>query len=306
MSAIYIDCTGPMLAHYDDEMQALWPELAVHRAEPAADALAGLIGENRGVLNGHTYLGAEVLGACPDLEVMVFLGIGATSYIDMDTAERRGVKVLNVTRYGDRTVAEHTLALMLAGVRSIAAMDRLMRDGGWEPRQGGVELRGKTLGILGLGGIGQEMARLGAALGMEVVAWSRSGLPDGVPARFAEIDAVVAGADVLSLHLAATPETEQILDRRRLALLRPEAVLVNTARGALIDEDALIEALEAGHIGHAALDVYAEEPLPADHPLRGIENVTLTPHAAWISPEAARRLLIRGIETLRDALVPKV
>jgi D-3-phosphoglycerate dehydrogenase len=302
MSGIYIDCTGPMQGHYDDEMRALWPALQVHRAEPEAAALIGLIGRNRGVLNGHTYLGAEVLRACPELRVMVFLGIGASSYIDMAAAEETGVRVLNVTGYGDRTIAEHAIALMFAGVRKIATMDRSMRAGGWEPRQGGIELRGKTLGILGLGGVGREVAAIGAALEMAVVAWNRSGVPDGVPARLAEIDEVVATADVLSLHLAVTPETEEILDRRRLALLRPDAVLVNTARGALVDEAALVEALQAGRIGHAALDVYAEEPLAADHALRRLENTTLTPHAAWISPEAARRLLARGIEILRDAL----
>ena len=306
MRGIYIDCTGPMRDQYDEEMQALWPDLVLHRAEPAADAMAGLIGGYQGVLNGHTYLDAGLLAACPELRVMVFLGIGASSYIDMAAAEEHGVRVLNVTGYGDRTIAEHTLALIFAGVRKVATMDRLMRAGGWEPRQGGFELEGKRLGILGLGGIGREVARLGAALGMEVVAWNRSGVPAGVPARPADIDEVIASADVLSLHLAVTPETEGVLDRRRLALMRPDAVLVNTARGALIDEAALVEALEAGRIGHAALDVYTEEPLPAVHPLRGLDDVTLTPHAAWISPEAARRLLALGIEKLRDALGPAI
>jgi D-3-phosphoglycerate dehydrogenase len=146
------------------------------------------------------------------------------------------------------------------------------------------------------------MVQLGAALGMNVIAWNRSGLPDGVECDYVEIDTLMAASDVVTLHIDLVPETEGIIDRRRLELLQPHAVLVNAARGALVDEAALAELLLARRIGHAALDVYGNEPLPAGSPFRGLDNVTLTPHAAWVSPEAATRLLRMGIEKLRDAL----
>ena len=146
------------------------------------------------------------------------------------------------------------------------------------------------------------MARLGAALGMKVIAWNRSGVPDGVDCGAVEIDTLMAESDVVTLHIDLVPETEGIIDRRRLELMQPHAVLVNAARGALVDELALADLLLARRIGHAALDVYGTEPLPADSPFRTLDNVTLTPHAAWVSPEAATRLLRMGIEKLRDAL----
>ena len=135
------------------------------------------------------------------------------------------------------------------------------------------------------------MARIAAAFGMRVVAWNRSGVPSDVRAEPADLDTLLAVADAVSLHLALVPQTRRLLDARRLARMKPGAILVNTARGALVDEAALIEALQDRRIGHAALDVYATEPLPADHPLTRLDNVTLTAHAGWKSRAAARRLL---------------
>ena len=301
-SSIYIDCVGDLERLLDDEMRQLLPSLEVHYDDPEPSDLAELIAGHAGVLNGHTYMSAELLQGARDLKAIVFLGTGASTYVDMKAAAECEILVLNVEGYGDRTIAEHTIALMFASVRRVAAMDRQMRAGGWYPRAGGFELAGKTLGILGLGRVGRVVAEIGDALGMKVIAWNRSGVPEGLGIAPAGIDEVVAEADVLSLHLAATPETEGIIDRRRLGLMRPDAVLINTARGALVDEKALIEALSTGQIAPAGLDVYDVEPLVPDHPLSSLDNVTLTPHTAWISPEASRRLLRRGIEILRDAL----
>jgi D-3-phosphoglycerate dehydrogenase len=282
-------------------MAELLPPLELHLGDPDPSELPGLLAGYTGVLNGHTQMAAETLAACPDLKVIVFLGTGVASYVDMDAAAARGIAVHHIAGYGDRTIAEHALSLMLAGVRRVAWLDREMRAGAWR-RESGFELEGKTLGIVGLGGVGRTMAKLGAALGMKVIAWNRSGVPDGVDCEAVEIDALMARSDVVSLHINLVPETEGIIDRRRLELLQPHAVLVNTARGALVDETALVELLRDGRIGHAALDVYGTEPLPVDSPFRDLDNVTLTPHAAWVSPEAATRLLRMGIERLRDAL----
>ena len=300
---LYFDCSADMKALYEstEGMADILPSLELRLGDPDPSELPGLLSGYTGVLNGHTRMSAELLDACPDVKVVVFLGTGVASYVDMDAAAARGIAVHGIAGYGNRTIAEHSLALMLAGVRGVARLDREMRAGTWRP-DSGFELEGKTLGIVGLGGVGRTMAKLGAALGMKVIAWNRSGVPDGVDCDYVEIDTLMAESDVVTLHIDLVPETEGIIDRRRLELLRPHAVLVNAARGALVDEAALAEMLKDGRIGHAALDVYGTEPLPADSPFRGLDNVTLTPHAAWVSPEAATRLLRMGIERLRDAI----
>jgi D-3-phosphoglycerate dehydrogenase len=300
---LYFDCSADMKALYEstEGMADILPSLELRLGDPDPSELPGLLSGYTGVLNGHTRMSAELLDACPDVKVVVFLGTGVASYVDMEAAAARGIAVHGIAGYGNRTIAEHSLALMLAGVRGVARLDREMRAGTWRP-DSGFELEGKTLGIVGLGGVGRTMAKLGAALGMKVIAWNRSGVPDGVDCDYVEIDTLMAESDVVTLHIDLVPETEGIIDRRRLELLRPHAVLVNAARGALVDEAALAEMLKDGRIGHAALDVYGTEPLPADSPFRGLDNVTLTPHAAWVSPEAATRLLRMGIERLRDAI----
>jgi D-3-phosphoglycerate dehydrogenase / 2-oxoglutarate reductase len=303
MRSLYIDCTGDLAGRMDAAMQALLPGLEVNRSDPSPEELPSLLAGCAGVLNGHTYMAAELLTELPALKAIVFLGTGAATYIDIEAAAAAGVRVLNVPGYGDRTIAEHTIGLMFAAVREIAGMDRRLRRGEWYPRLGRFELEGKTFGIIGLGGIGRQVAMMAAALGMRVLAWNRSGVPAGIPAEAAEsIDRVAAASDVLSLHVAETPETRGLLDRRRIGLMRPGAILVNTARAGLVDQAAMLESLRSGCLAHAALDVYPTEPIAPDDPLLELDNVTLTPHTAWISPEASTRLLRRGIETLRDAL----
>jgi D-3-phosphoglycerate dehydrogenase len=154
--------------------------------------------------------------------------------------------------------------------------------------------------VVGTGGIGRAMIRLGAGIGMQVVAWNRSGVPADLPCTPMELDALLAAADVVSLHLALNDETRGLIDRCRLDLLRPEAILINTARGAILDQAALVELLEQGRIGHASLDVFAEEPLAADHPLARLANTTLTPHAAFMTREASIRLLRMALEILKE------
>jgi len=163
---------------------------------------------------------------------------------------------------------------MFAAARKVASMDRALRAGIFEPMDG-IELAGKTLGIVGTGGIGKEMIRLGSALGMKVIAWNRSGLAGDLPATFVELDDLLGQADVVSLHLALNDETKGMIDRKRLNLLKKNAILVNTARGAVLDEAVLVDLLEAERIAHAALDVFEDEPIQADHPLARLANTTL-------------------------------
>lgn len=302
MSVIYVDCRPDARTLLADGLDTILPDLVVHDGDPAPGALAALAHGHAGILTDHTVIDAALIEASPALRVVVFLGVGASTYVDMAAAARHGVVVENVAGYGGRTIAEHAFALMLAAARNVARMDRHMRAGGWAPKLGGPELAGRRLGILGLGDVGRRLAAMGHAFSMEVVAWNRSGVPEGVPARALEIDEVIATSDVLSLNLATTPETTGLLDRRRIALMPRHAILVNTARAALIDGPALVEALAEERIAHAALDVFDTEPLPADDPLLGLENTTLTPHTAWLSPEAARRLLRTGLEKMAARL----
>jgi D-3-phosphoglycerate dehydrogenase len=185
---------------------------------------------------------------------------------------------------------------MWACARDLARMDRAVRAGTWEPLEG-TQLTGKTLGVVGLGGIGREVVRLARGMGMEVIAWNRTRRHDA-PAPLVDLDALLARADVVSLHLALNDETRGFLDRARLERMKPGAILINTARGALVDEAALVAALTSGRI-KAGLDVFHDEPLKPDHPLARLDNVTLSAHAAFRTPEASMTLLRRAIDIVR-------
>jgi D-3-phosphoglycerate dehydrogenase len=225
----------------------------------------------------------------------VFLGTGAASYMNVDELTARGVSVHTIKGYGDTAVAEHTIALMFAAARDVARMDREVRSGVWTPQEG-VQLHGKTLGVIGLGGIGREVARIGRSIGMHVIGWNRTRRA-GVP--LVDLDALLHQADVVSINLVLNDETRGFLSKERIARMKPGAILVNTARGALVDEAALIAALESGHIRHAGLDVFHAEPLKPDHPLARMQNVTLTSHAAFRTLEASMTLLRRAIDIVK-------
>jgi len=242
------------------------------------------------ILVDHSFLPTEVARRCPGLKHVVFLGTGARSYMDVEELAELGISVDIIKGYGDTAVAECAVALMMAGARNLATMDRGARVGEWR-RTGGMELKGKTLGLIGFGGIATEVARIAAfGLGMDVVAWNRTPKSLG-HVRFVPLDELLAESHVVSLHLLLNDETRGFLSAERIARMRTGAVLVNTARGALVDEDAMIAALRSGQLGHAALDVFVTEPLPAGHPLTTLDNVTLSAHSAFRTPEAADNLI---------------
>ena len=250
-------------------------------------------------VRAYTRITEQVLAALPDLRLIAVMGTG-TDNIDVAAAGRYGVLVCNAPGANARSVAEHTFALLLAVVRHVAREDRDVRAGGWVHYET-PELEGKTLGVLGLGNIGRLVAGFGAAFGMRILAWSRT--PDAARAAacgatLVERETVLREADALCVCLAATPETRRLIDARALALMKPGAVLVNTARGALVDEAALVAALRAGRLAGAGLDVFDEEPLPAGSPLRELENVVLTPHAGGVSREARDRLVRVPVENI--------
>ena len=238
---------------------------------------------------------ARVLDGAPRLRLISIWGTG-TDNIDLPAAARRGVAVTNTPGVAARSVAEHALALMLAVARRIPRMDAGTRAGIWARGQS-VELRGKTLGIVGLGAIGREFARLGQGIGMRVIAWTVHPDP-ALGFTLAERDELFRTSDVVSLHLRLTPEMRASVGAREFGLMKPGAILVNTARGALVDETALVEALSSGRIGGAGLDVFETEPLPAAHPLGRLDNVVLTPHCAGITPEALEAGLQMAVDNV--------
>ena len=298
MKSIFIDCNDQLDSVFARVYRPDDPPIVVNTTPVEAAALPRLINGYDICLDDHSYLPTELVAQCGALKHIVFLGTGASSYMDVPALAARGVTVHTIKGYGDRAVAEHAIALMFACARGLARMDRGVRGGSWGPLEG-VQLAGKTLGVVGLGGIGAEVARIARAIGMEVIGWNRTRRPDAAAPQV-ELDELLARADVISLHLALTDETRGIIDRERIAQMKRGAILINTARGALIDEHALIEALRSGQIGHAGLDVFHAEPLARDHPLASMENVTLSSHAGFRTLEASMTLMRRAIDIVRD------
>ncbi len=296
MDGLFIDAGDELAGVFAQVVRPDDPPVALNRAEQvSADQLPGLLAGRYFVLNDHTFMPTEAMRACTDLRHVVFLGTGARSYMNIEELAALGIAVHIIKGYGDTAVAEHAIALMWAAARGLAAMDRAMRAGQWL-RTEGMQLTGKTLGLIGYGGIGAEVARIAAGSGMRVLAWNRTPreAPNGV--SFVDLDTLLAESHVVSMHLLLNDETRGFLSAERLAKLRPGAMLVNTARGALVDEAAMIAALKSGRLAHAALDVFDTEPLPAGHELTRIENVTLSAHSAFRTPEASETLLRRALD----------
>jgi len=298
METLFIDC-GPQLekvfrrVHRADD-----PPVAVNaQSQLQAADLPRLLDGYAICIDDHSYMPTEQIAQCKELRHIVFCGTGASSYMDVPALAGLGVTVHTYRGYGDTAVAEHTIALMFACARDIALSDRKVRGGVWGPLEG-VQLLGKILGVVGLGGIGREVARIGAGIGMTVVGWNRTPRPDAGVTQV-PIEELLERADVISLNLSLTDETRGFLDATRVARIKPGAILVNTARGALVDEAALIEALASGRIGRAGLDVFHAEPIKPHHPLARLDNVTLSPHAAFRTPEASENLLRRALDIVR-------
>lgn len=297
MKSIFLDCNDQLAPVWARVIRPDDPPIDVNRAAFTSEDLPRVLAGYDIAIDDHSYMPTPLVAQCPQLKHIVFLGTGPASYMNVGELEARGIKVHIIKGYGDTAVAEHAIALMWAASRDIARMDREVHAGIWTPQEG-VQLFGKTLGVIGLGGIGREVARIGAGLGMQVIGYNRTRHADlGVP--LVDIDTLLARADVVSMNLTLGDETRGFLSAERIARMKPGVILVNTARGALVDEAALIAALENGHIRHAGLDVFHAEPLKADHPLAKLPNVTLTSHAAFRTLEASMTLLRRAIDIVK-------
>jgi D-3-phosphoglycerate dehydrogenase len=263
------------------------------------------IGRARVAVNirAHARFSDGVFAACRELKMVSVWGTG-TDNIDLGAAGRRGVTVCNTPGVNAFAVAEHAIALMLATGRKIPRIDREMREGMW-PREMLVQCLGKTLGVFGTGTIGARVITLARALGMEVLAWSARGDEGHVRslgARPAAKEAILREADFVSLHLRLTPETRGFLTRREFALMKKTAILVNTGRGALVEREALLDALRQGRIAAAGLDVFHEEPVKPDDPVLTLPNVVLSPHNAGQTPEVIRDGLLRAVANVENFL----
>jgi phosphoglycerate dehydrogenase-like enzyme len=301
MKAIFHYDVGPRLAA---RFAALVDEgFAITACREDDDAgLAALLPDAEVLLHVLKPVTASVIADAPRLRLIQKIGVGVNT-IDLDAARARGIAVANMPGTNTPAVVEATLLLMLAALRHLAGLDHACRAGrGWamggrlQERVG--ELRGCTVGLVGAGMVTAALVPVLHAVGARVIYWARRTRPDlGIEHR--ELPDLLNDSDIVSLHLPLVPATERLINRAALARMKPSAILINTARGGLVDEMALVEALTAGRLRGAGLDVFAMEPLPADHPLLALENVVLMPHVAWLTPETLDRSLEVAVENMR-------
>jgi phosphoglycerate dehydrogenase-like enzyme len=254
------------------------------------------------LMRERTALPAHIIDRLPRLKLVVTTG-RRNPVLDLEACRRRGVVVCNTTSPAGSTV-EHTWALLLGLCRHVVEEASNVREGRWQSTLGR-DLAGRTLGILGLGRIGSEAARIGRAFGMDVVAWSRSLTPEraadaGVEA--ASLDEVLQRADVVTVHLVLGEETRGLLGERQLRSMKPGALLVNTSRGPIVDAAALVAALEDGHLGGAAVDVFDTEPLPVEDPMRRAPRLLATPHIGYVTERVFRTFYGEAVEDIEAFL----
>jgi phosphoglycerate dehydrogenase-like enzyme len=293
------DDSPPVLAS-----SAVWPDLAARAQLDYYDTLPGSedrlverIAAAGAVLNirASSRFTDIVMAACPRLRLISVWGTG-TDHVDLAAAERRGIVVTNTPGVSAVSIAEHALALLLAVSRRIPLSDAATRRGEW-PRGQSVELNGKTCGVIGLGAIGKRFAQLAAGCGMRVVAWTFHPQPDS-GLEMVELEDLYRISDVVSIHLRLSPLTVNFIGAPQFALMKSTAILINTARGGIVDEPALLDALSTHRIVGAGLDVFSQEPLPPGHPLTRLPNTVLTPHCAGITPEALEAGLRMAVENI--------
>ena len=281
------------------KLEALGEFKIYYGSRPDDKTFINRIADANAVISGWG-LSNAVLAAVTKVEVISFTGVGVSTYIDIAEATRQGITVTH-TLSSAESVAEHTMGLMLDAARHISRLDRDIRRGQWHTQLAGMDLRGKTLGLVGFGRIAQAVVPLAKAFGMKVVSWTRNpgrerGDQHGV--EFIELNELLGRCDVVSLHLSSTAETERLLDAQRLQSFKPGALLINTARGQIVDEAALAAVLKSRHIAAAGLDVFADEPMSPDSPLIELDNVIMTPHVAYNTPEALAGIYDTAIDNI--------
>jgi|HigsolmetaAR203D_1030402.scaffolds.fasta_scaffold00858_19 D-3-phosphoglycerate dehydrogenase len=303
---VFPDPDPPLLRLLTPELVAQVESFAafeVYKDRPSGnEELAERIRDADGVILGWG-MSNEVMDQCRKLKIISFTGIGVRNFVDVKHANERGVTVTNTPGYGDQSVAEHALALMFALAKNIPRNDGNLRSGTWDQSLESIELRGKTVGLIGIGGIGKRMGELCKAIGMNVIGWTRRSYPGrseemGFP--LVSLEELLSTSDIISLHLPLTEDTRGFLGESELSKVKPGSLLINTARAELVDTPAMIRLLESGQLAGAGIDVYDEEPLPANHPLIGLPNVILTPHIGFNTQEAIQNILKIAIDNVSN------
>lgn len=292
---VFVDCTPELKALFDAGKLKVPDNTYINYGDPSAEEIVALCGSAHTLLVEHTTIDEHTLGLCPALKTIIFMGTGASTYIPLDWAKNNHVAVITTPGYGSTAVAEHAMALTFAAARQIAPMVKDIKSGRWQPRAG-MQLKGRKVAVIGLGETGRCYAEMAHALGMHVSAWNRT--PVDSPYFEPDLETALTDAEVVSLHLTLNEQTIGFLDASRLRLLKAGCLVINTARAALIDQDDLATQLQSGQVGHAALDVFWQEPIAADDPWCDLENVTLTPHAAYMTEEAYLELWKRTVNAL--------
>ena len=281
-------------------------DVEIHTSNPQTpEELLNRVSGVDGIINIRAFckFDADFFSNCSALKILSIWGTG-TDHVDLSAAKNANVIVSNTPGVAAVSVAEHTLALMMSAARQIPGNDSSMRAGEW-PRGQMTQLNGKTLGLIGLGAIGQQTARIAAGIGMKLIAWTFH--PDDdfaakVGLEFVDLNTLYERADVVSIHVRQSAETIGMIDAEAFSRMGPNTILVNTARGPILDEKALISALTNGTLAAAGLDVFDQEPLPPDHPLGKLKNVVLSPHNAGITPEVTEAGLLMSVENVAAAL----
>ena len=272
---------------------AAYGKLIIHHGAPEShEEYVSRIKDANALIVGWS-LPAEVMAKAPHLELVTFTGTGVSDYIDLAKATAQGVTVCNCPGYADTTVAEHTFALLLGSARNLTLLDGRTREGVWDQDTPGTDLRGKQLGLIGFGGIAKKVLAMAQGFGMQVKVWTRSPekhLDHYSADLFTDMETLLQTSDFISLHLPLNENTHGILGYDEIHNIKAGATLINTARGGLVDEPALISALRSGHLRGAGLDVFAEEPLADGHPLFSLDNVILSPHVAYNTPDAVKAI----------------
>jgi len=293
-------------AYEQQRLEEAGIEMLICESPEPEDIIRELQGVD-GAITSYGNFTPEVFESLPNLKVVSRTGVGYDQ-INVDAATKAGCAVCTFPGYGTEVVSDHAITLAMSALRRINELDADLRAGVWDyarTRPLG-QAQGRIFGIVGMGDIGKAAARKAAGLGFKVVCWSRS-LTPGTTTEEAwsvlELDELMQTADVISLHTALTPETQHLIDERRIALMKEDAILVNTSRGAVVDTIALAKALEAGKLWGAGLDVFEEEPIDASHPIMGAPHTVLSAHAAYYSEESAAELRRRATQAAIDVVL---
>lgn len=306
LSVVFLDQAS--LDQGDLDMRLLRDAAAQLTLYPAtaAEQVAERIGDHAVVITNKVVIDEQVMAACPQLQLILIAATG-TNNVDLAAARRRGITVCNCQAYGTPSVAQHTLMLMLVLITRFESYRQAVREGAWQRSSQFClldypigELSGRTLGILGYGELGREVGRLASAFGMRVLVGN---LPGREQLGRPDLAQLLPQVDVLSLHCPLSELTRGLIGEPELALMRPGSLLINTGRGGLVDEQALVDSLRAGHLGGAGFDVLSVEPPVAGNPLLSVDmpNLVVTPHSAWGSREARQRIVTQLAENLADS-----